>query len=161
MTKRSTTYLKGRWETNDIPSQTDYEDLIDSFVNLEATAAQSMAGSLSGPSFLGDILQASAYTVHALASVSAAGTTQASATRLQRDVHIVYTNNDDRSVVLAAATPGRTQWITNTNTTVLRVFPASGGNFIGTAENAAILLAANSSMIVAHLTTSAYAIVRT
>lgn len=48
MAASTPTSLKARFETGDIPNQSDYEDLIDSFVNFEVTAAvQVMKGSLT------------------------------------------------------------------------------------------------------------------
>lgn len=166
MTQRSITYLKGKFETNDIPTQSDYGDLIDSFVNLEASAAQTLSGKLELPAVSAAVVSANAIYVNSriinsnTRIVSAAGTTQASATRLANDISFVFSNADERAVVLATCEPGRIQFITNTNTTTLSVFPASGGNFIGTAENTPILLAKLGSMIVAHHTASAYGVVR-
>ena len=158
MTQRSVTYLKGRWETGDIPTQSDYQDLMDSFVNLEASAMQTMAGPLSTP-----YVSAGTKIINSNAvAVSAALGTQAGATRLTKDVSLVFGNDVlGFGVVLATAEPGRIQTIINTNTTVLTVFPASGCNFVGSAENTgSIVLAKNSMMIVAHCGTSAYSAIR-
>lgn len=46
MTAQTPAYLKTRFENNDIPQGTDYEDVFDSYVNIVATAEQSMAGNL-------------------------------------------------------------------------------------------------------------------
>lgn len=159
MTQRSTTYLKARFETADIPTQSDYQDVFDSFVNLEASAAQALSGPLTVPQLNATIVSAN-MILHGQANVSASGTTQASAARLSNGVSYVLANDDERAVVLATCQPGRTQFIVNTNTTTISVFPASGGNFIGTAENAALLLAKNTSMFVVHASTSAYGVVR-
>ena len=168
MTQRSVTYLKGRWETGDIPTQTDYGDLMDSFVSLEASAAQTMAGKL-------ELTAVSAATVSAndvyvngklfhskSTAVSAALGTQAGATRLTNDVNLVFGNDVlGFGVVMASAEPGRIQYIINTATTALTVFPASGCNFIGTAVNTgSLVLAVNSMMIVAHCGASAYHAIR-
>lgn len=166
MTQRSITYLKGKFETNDIPTQSDYGDLIDSFINLEASASQSMSGKLETPAVSAAVVSADALYINSKVinsksiNVSAAGTTQASATRITTDIAYVLTNGDERAVVLATCEPGRVQIITNSNTTTLSVFPASGGNFIGSAENAPISLVKNGSMWVAHHTASAYGVVR-
>jgi len=173
MTQRSVTYLKGRWETGDIPTQTDYQDLMDSFVNLEASAAQTLAGSLVVPGI--DATRVSAATVSAnniyvnskvffsnSTSVSAALGTQAGGTKLTNDINLVFGNDAlGFGVVMASAEPGRVQYVINTNTTVLTIFPASGCNFVGTAENTgSIVLAKNSMMIVAHCGASAYNAIR-
>jgi len=46
MTARTPTYLKARFEQGDIPQGTDYEDLIDSFVNVAVSAEQSIDSNL-------------------------------------------------------------------------------------------------------------------
>lgn len=157
MTQRSITYLKGKFETGDIPTQTDYGDFIDSFVNLEASAMQSMAGPLSVTYVSAGTKIINSNNV----AVSAALGTQAGATRLTKDVSLVFGNDVlGFGVVCASAEPGRVQHVINTNTTVLTVFPASGCNFIGTAENAPLALAKNSSMIISHVGASAYGVTR-
>lgn len=158
MTQRSVTYLKGRWETGDIPTQADYQDLMDSFVNLEASADQSMAGPLSVP-----YVSAGTKIINSNnTAVSAALGTQAGATRLTKDVSLVFGNAVlGFGVVMASAEPGRIQYIINTDTTALTIFPASGCNFVGTAVNTgSIVLAINSMMIVAHCGASAYHAIR-
>ena len=49
MTIRSVTYLKGRFENNDVPTATDYEDVFDSFLNLATSADQSLDGRIYAP----------------------------------------------------------------------------------------------------------------
>ncbi len=162
MTQRSVTYLKGRWETGDIPTQADYGDLLDSFVSLEASAAQTLSGSLILPGI--DTTRVSAVTVSADSAyintklfhskdmaVSAALGTQAGGTILIKDINVVYGNDVlGFGCVIATAEPGRIQHIINTNTTVLTIFPSSGCAFIGSAANASIVLAKNTTMIVTH-----------
>lgn len=168
MTQRSVTYLKGKFETGDIPTQSDYGDLMDSFLNLEASAAQSMSGKLEVPAVSAATVSANNVYVNGKlfhsnsTAVSAALGTQAGATRLANDVNLVFGNDVlGFGVVMASAEPGRVQYIINTNTTVLTVFPASGCNFVGTAENTgSIVLAKNSMMVVAHCGASAYSAIR-
>jgi hypothetical protein len=189
MTQRSRTYLKGVFEQGDIPTGTDYADLIDSFLSLETSSEQTMIGGLTLTSvnatngridnlsvttkvtaaaaeFTGPVSAASIWVDSKLIqsnqiNVSANGTTQAAATRLTKDTSYVFCTNLNRAVVLATAEPGRTQIIVNTATTALLVFPASGANFVGTAENASLALAANGTMIVPHIGVSAYGMTRT
>ena len=52
MTAQTPTYLKGRFEQGDIPQGSDYEDLIDSFVNLQISAIQTMVGGLVSTNFI-------------------------------------------------------------------------------------------------------------
>lgn len=173
MTQRSVTYLKAKFETGDIPTQSDYGDLMDSFLSLEASAAQTLSGSIALPGI--DATRVSATTVSAgtvyvqtktirsyATNVSAALGTQAGATRLTKDVSLVFGNDVlGFGVVMASAEPGRVQHIINTATTVLTIFPASGCNFVGTAvDTGSIVLAKNSMMIVTHCGASAYSAIR-
>jgi hypothetical protein len=160
MTQRSVTYLKSRFENADIPTQSDYQDLFDSYLSLEASAAQSLNGELNAPIVSAGTLSAAKIVRSATQNVSAAGTTQASATRITTDCAYVMANDNERAVAVATCEPGRVQYIVNSNTTTITVFPASGGNFIGTAENAGLLLAKLGTMIIQHATASAYGVVR-
>jgi hypothetical protein len=176
MTQRSPTYLKSRFEQNDIPNGTDYADLVDSFVNLETSANQTMSGPITfvtaaGQSAQFDNIRASvAATVASLyvqgpmyftvATVSALGTTQVSAAAVNGQINHVFCTNQDRSVRLPTPTPGRVQWVQNTSVTALSVFPAVGGNFVGTAADASISIPVDQAIQVIHLTVSAYGVVR-
>lgn len=46
MTARTPTYLKARYEQGDIPQGTDYEDLMDSYLNVAVSAEQSIDSNL-------------------------------------------------------------------------------------------------------------------
>lgn len=153
MTQRSVTYLKGRFETGDIPTQADYGDFLDSFVSLEASAAQTMAGQLYAPSFK------SAKIIRSNERITATGTSQASAAAVSADIASVSAEQNERAVVLSSLEPGRTQILANTGTTVLQVYPPSGQNFIGSAANAQVNCAVNQSIMISHMA-SAYSFVR-
>jgi hypothetical protein len=47
MTAQTPIYLKGRFEQNDIPQGADYEDLIDSFLNVATSSLQTVVGAVS------------------------------------------------------------------------------------------------------------------
>ena len=153
MTQRSVTYLKGKFETSDIPTQSDYGDLLDSFVNLEASASQTMAGPLFAPYFK------SGKYIKSNESISPTGSTQASALSVSADIVRASAEQNERAVILSTLEPGRSQYIANTGTTVLQVFPPSGQNFIGTAANGNINCAVNQGILFFHLV-SAYGFVR-
>ncbi len=152
MTQRSVTYLKGKFETGDVPTQTDYGDLMDSFVNLEASAAQTVAGRLNAASLGGKVISPNE-------KVNPTGSTQASALAVSADVVFASAEQNERAIILASLEPGRQQFICNTGTTVLQVFPPSGQNYVGSAANGQINCAVAQSLIVAH-GVSAYAFVR-
>lgn len=153
MTQRSVTYLKGRFETADIPTQSDYGDVFDSFVSLEASAAQTMAGRLTAPSFAGKFIKSSE------SKITATGTSQASAATVSAATASVSAEQNERACVLASLEPGREQHIANVGTTVLQVYPPSGQNFVGSAANGGINLAVNQGATFYHLV-SAYSFVR-
>lgn len=153
MTQRSVIYLKGRFETADIPTQADYGDVFDSFVSLETSAAQTMAGRLTAPAFAGKFVKSSE------SKITATGTSQASAAAVSAAIASVSAEQNERACVLASLEPGREQHIANVGTTVLQVYPPSGQNFIGSAANGGINLAINQGVTVYHLA-SAYSFVR-
>lgn len=166
MTQRSITYLKAKFETNDVPTQTDYQDVFDSFLSLESSATQSFNGKLEGPRV--SVAVVSAFDIYSVrtyrsykTAVSAAGTTTGSAASVSAEVALVYANADERSVRFTTCEPGRVQFLSNTNTTTISVFPSPGCNFIGTAADAPLLLAKLGSMQVIHHTASAYGVIRT
>lgn len=153
MTQRSVTYLKGRFETGDKPTQTDYGDMMDSFINLEASAAQTMAGRLVAPSFAGKFIKSSD------SKITATGTSQSSAAAVSAAIASVSAEQNERACVLASLEPGREQHISNVGTTVLQIYPPSGQNFIGSAANGGINLAVNQGITIYHMV-SAYSFVR-
>lgn len=153
MTQRSVTYLKGKFETGDIPTQSDYGDFLDSFVNLEASAAQTMAGQLIAPSIK------TGKHIRSNERINPTGSSQASAASVSADVASVSAEQNERAVVLASLEPGRNQFIANTGTTVLQVYPPSGQNFIGSAANGNINCAVNQGILFVHMA-SAYSFVR-
>ena len=114
MTQRSVTYLKGRFETGDIPTQSDYGDLVDSFVNLEASAAQTMAGALVATKLTGK-------HIHTTENLTPTGASQASAAAVSADNIQASAEQNERACIISSLEPGRRQVIVNTGTTVLQV----------------------------------------
>ncbi len=152
MTQRSVTYLKGRFESGDVPTQSDYQDLMDSFVNLEASAAQTMSGRLIAPSFKGRSIRTND-------TVAGVGTSQASAAVVSADTASVSAEQNERACVLPSLEPGRQQTIVNTGTTVLQIYPPSGQLFIGSAANGGINCAVGQTALITHMV-SAYSVIR-
>lgn len=76
MTARSPTFLKSRFEQGDIPQGVDYEDLIDSYLNVEVSGAQSLAGPLTitGEFFASEV-SANSIRTSAMRAVIASATT--------------------------------------------------------------------------------------
>lgn len=165
MTQRSRTYLKAVFETGDIPTGTDYADLIDSFVSLEASASQTMAGALTLPGVTTSTLSVtgpatlSSPVRLSTESINPTGTTQGSAASVSAAVVVASAEQLERSIVLPALQPGRSHHIVNSGTTALAIFPPSGENFVGSAANGGISIAAEQGITIFHVA-SAYAFVR-
>lgn len=170
MTQRSVTYLKGRFENGDIPTQSDYGDFIDSFVNLEASAAQVMSGKLELPSVSAATVSANLIHVekkihYGYQELLPTGIAQSSAASVDYDVTKVTVTagaTQERSVIISEHHAGRIQYIVNASASVTAatIYPSSGCNFYGTASNGGILLAAGQTIQVIHINASAYSFVR-
>lgn len=85
-------------------------------------------------------------------TLSAAGSSsQGDATLIETTVTRVFSDNAVRGVRLPDAVEGLHFYLGNTGANAAQVYPATGDNFIGAAANAAITLAADSSMhVVCH-----------
>lgn len=75
------------------------------------------------------------------AAVTAAGTTQGTATAITADVNVVTTASSAQGVILYSGVPGDSQIVYNNTTADIRVYPHSGGNFNQLAANAGFVLA--------------------
>lgn len=70
MTTYNKASLKTFFETNDIPTGTDYANLIDSYVNLVETSVQAMAGNLQVPKIIVSRVSASNLNCYGVLSAS-------------------------------------------------------------------------------------------
>ena len=94
-------------------------------------------------------------------AVSAAGTTQGTATALTVDYNVITTAAASSGVVLPTATAGRRIVIVNKGANTLSIYPATGGTIDALAANAAIQVAANGSIeLMASSVTQWYSIAR-
>lgn len=181
MTQRSVTYLKGRFETSDIPTQSDYQDVFDSFLSLEASAAQTLSGPINAPtvsagtgtfnngSFDGtrvsaafvsaNVLRVNSKTVLSNQTVVPTGATQGSALAVTMDLISASAEQNERAIVLPSLEPGRVNFVMNTGTTALLVFPPTGQNFVGSAANGGISLPTLTGCTIPHYA-SAYGFIR-
>lgn len=164
MTQRSVQYLKTRFETADIPTQSDYQDVFDSFVSLEASAQQTINGKLVIPSLLvSGAMSAQSLNVSTVRtghqSITPTGTTQASAFSVSADLVLASAEQNERAIVLPVLEPGRKQVVMNSGTTALLVFPPSGQNFVGSAANGAISVPTLTGVEIPHFA-SAYGFIR-
>ena len=169
MTIRSATYLKAKFETGDIPTQTDYGDLIDSFVpvgtsgsytsdisytvnNLTTVSALTVGGVTSVKSVYHDGSQYYDYL-----AVSANTTVQSTGGSLSATINYVnFADGQNTSVLLPSYTRGRVQFVINAAATVIKVFPNAGCNFVGTAANASLNLPIDKAATIIHVATSVF-----
>jgi hypothetical protein len=94
-------------------------------------------------------------------AVSAAGSTQGTATALTVDYNVITTVAASTGVVLPTATAGRRIVIVNKGANTLSIYPATGGAINALSANAAIQVAANGSIeLMASSATQWYAIAR-
>jgi len=83
------------------------------------------------------------YTISSVATgISAAGSTQGTATVLAKDINVVATVSAGQGVVLPTAVAGMRITVLNTSGTALSVYPASSGVINSLSTNAAFSLAA-------------------
>lgn len=167
MTVRTPTYLKGRFENDDVPLQTDFEDVFDSFLAVGVTAEQTLYAirptDISSPLVSATNLTAVSATVtrlgvttvsaesvytsamyYSTVDVSANTTVQATGTVLNGLAHFVtYANGQNNAVTLPASTKGRVQQVINASTTTIKIFPAVSARFLVTAVNASLNLLAD------------------
>lgn len=104
-------------------------------------------GTLSGLTVTGNINTANVFTSNLVATsfyvrsiatgISAAGTNQATATALTKEINVVTTVSSGQGVVLPTATAGMMLIINNRSATALNVYPASGGSINDLSTNIA------------------------
>jgi hypothetical protein len=97
------------------------------------------SGNISGAN-----LVATSYTISSVAtSISAAGSTQGTATALTKDVNVVSTVSAGQGVVLPTAVGGMRITVMNTSPTALNVYPATGAGINNNGANVAFALPGN------------------
>ena len=75
------------------------------------------------------------------ATITAAGTTQGTATALTADVIVITTATTGQGVILYSGVPGDDQWVYNDTLVDIRVYPHVGGSINQIAANSAFVLA--------------------
>jgi len=136
MTVRSPSYLKSRFENNDIPQATDYEDVFDSFLPLGTSAAYVSESPITFPSVTTSVLNANTAIYGGNFSVNATGTTQATSKILTETINwIKFGDGANQAVRMVSAQTGFIQYIANATVTALKVYPCVGGTLLGTAAN--------------------------
>jgi hypothetical protein len=91
------------------------------------------------------------------ASVSAAGTTQATATVITASDTQVTSATIDQGVILKSVTTGTMQWVTNATSARIKVYPPSGAAINGGSADAAITVQPNSRVSVIAYNATTYA----
>jgi len=201
MTQYTKSALQAFFETADIPSGTDFANLIDSCINAAETSAQTMLGALNPTELITSRVSAgnanivstlsaatiintsltstsASITIANIASaqvtalnvsntmnitptvVSAAGTTQATATTANRYLTLVYgvTDGSNTGIALEGNAAGRVQYVVNMTSTSANIWPASNCAINALTTNAAYGLAGNGTAIIIHKTNTSYAV---
>lgn len=131
------------WTTNNLVYATGSTTLAGLATGNNGVLVTSGGGVPSISSSLPSGLSIPALVVSTSASVSAAGSTQGTATALTSDSNIVTTVAASTGVALPTATTGRTVMVVNKGANALSVYPASGGTIDALSANAAISLPVN------------------
>lgn len=198
MTQLNKSALTLLFQQGDVPTGTDYANLIDSYVNQAETATQAMQGPLSttelvtprvsatdinvtGTINLGSTITAptvsanlvitndvsangtiyasavrTPYVLGTTATISAAGTTQATAAQITATVNILrgVTDGTTTGFTPLGNKAGWVQQILNDGPSA-NLWPPVGGRINGLAANAAFSLAASTAYTITHFTASA------
>jgi hypothetical protein len=102
------------------------------------------SGNITAPTFIAN----TGYVIGSVATgITAAGSTQGTATAISRQYNVVSTVTAGQGVVLPAATAGMRLTVFNTSATDLNVYPASGAAINSLAANAAYVLGGNTNAI--------------
>ena len=122
---------------------------------LSVTGTAYVSGNLSVAN-----VTASGYYIRSVATgISAAGTVQANATALTKEMNIVSTVASGAGVVMPTAVAGMVLTITNTSANSLLVYPASGGTINSLATNGAFTQVAGATLqFIAPTTTQWYTV---
>ena len=128
---------------------------IDGYAATVSTAAQpniTSVGTLTSMTSSGNVqganVIATSYHIRSInAAVSAAGTVQANATAITKEVNVVSTVASGAGVVLPTAVAGMEIKIVNTAANALLVYPASGGKINALATDASYTIGATSAML--------------
>lgn len=75
------------------------------------------------------------------ATITAAGTTQGTATSLLADVNVITSASSAQGVILYSGVPGDDQWVYNDTLVDIRVYPHSGATVNQLSTNTAFVLA--------------------
>lgn len=166
MTVRTPSYLKSRFENNDIPQATDYEDVFDSYLPLGTSAAYVSDSPITFPSVTTSALNANDANISGKIvlggnfSINATGTTQATSKILDNTINWVkFGDGSNFAVRAVSAQSGVVQYIANATVTALRVFPCVGGTFLGTAQNTSMSLPIGRGMQIIHGDANTYLVI--
>lgn len=92
-------------------------------------------------------------------AVAAAGTNQATATKLVNSINVVTSVAASSGVILLKTDIGDTQEITNFGTNVLTVYPDSGSRLQGLATNTGMFLGLNTTCLCRRVTATRWTVI--
>lgn len=165
---RATLYLQ--FENNDVPTQSGFQNLIDSALNLAATSRQDMAGALSttelvAPTVSAALINATNITMGAppiwsASIVSAAGTVQASAASLTSPFNRLQGINNGAATgfIIPSSQSGSVRYAYNETAVSGNLYPQTGGSINGLSTNTPFPLAATTVYTIVAITSSTWAV---
>lgn len=160
MTARSISTLKSYFETLDVPTQSQYEDLIDSFwPKVSSDPIELSAPLRNSQEINGSIVSAYSFLrLPALTTVTAVGTSQATGVRISAQTALVVAvSAGANACVLINTTAPNQYFILNANASDnLNVYPSTGQSIGAGSTNAAYVLSAYSGNIFYYDGTSRY-----
>jgi hypothetical protein len=123
------------------------------------TSVGTLLSLTSSGNIVGANLTTTSYVIHSVAtSISAAGTTQGTATALSKEINVVSTVAAGAGVVLPTAIAGMIISVTNTNGNALLVYPSSGTQINSLGTNVAFSQGATTIQFIAPTTTQWYTV---
>ena len=160
MTIQTKTLIISNFQNGDVPSGTDFQNLIESCVTLGESSAQNMLGELgvavavNTPLVSAGIVTPVSSFRPAYTALSGAGTTQGSAVTIGRPYTRLTPTSADQGYILPGGYPGDMRWLRNAAAVSAYVYPPSGGTINGLATNAPYQLAGSARVMIVAETSS-------
>jgi hypothetical protein len=137
------------FENGDVPQGTDFQNLINSNLNLDETGTQTLAGSLSATGGVsGTTLAASTRLSIGVQSLAGVGTVQGTAAQITSS-YVVATNTVGNTAYLLPSVVGSVVIFRNSGANTALIFPPTGAQIDALGTNASLsVTSGNKTMIV-------------
>lgn len=149
MTIQTKTIIIGNFQNGDVPTGTDFSNLILSSITAAETSAQSMTGGLViTAAALGAVgVSASGSLQLGVTTVSGTGNSQGSATALAVPYNVLTPTSADNAYLMPSGL-GTQTWLRNRTAVTAAIFPPTGGAFNGGSTNAQYSLPGSAGVMV-------------